>query len=77
MIVNVRPAIVIVPFRGLWVFGVTLKLTLLVPLPVTPDVILIHDSVVVDVQGHPFPDVTSTEPVPPAAGMETLVGLIS
>ncbi len=57
--VNVRPAIVSVPVRvELPVLGATLKLTFPFPLPLAPEVTVIHDALLVAV--HAQPEVVET-----------------
>jgi hypothetical protein len=67
--VNVRPAIAIVPERDGPVVASTVKLMLPLPLPPAGfDVILIHGALGVAVHVHPWPAVTDTVPPPPDAG---------
>ena len=57
--VNVRPAMVSVPVRvELPVLGATLKLTFPFPLPLAPEVTVIHDALLVAV--HAQPEVVET-----------------
>jgi hypothetical protein len=75
--VNVSPAMVSVPVRAAPVFAVTLKLTAPLPLPLAPDVTLIHDALVVVVHAHPLAVETATGPPAPAvAARDSLVGVI-
>ena len=70
--VKVRPAIVTVPVRGLVLVLAAIEYpTLPLPLPEPPDVIVIHDALLVAVHAHPVIPVTATEPVVAAA--ETVV----
>jgi hypothetical protein len=48
-----------------------------VPLPEAPEVMVIQDSLLVAVQAQVTPAVTATEPGPPAAGGDALVGSIA
>jgi hypothetical protein len=63
------PAATIVPVRALLVvFAATLNVTLPVPVPEAPAVMLIHGALVVAVHAHVLADtVTAIEPVPPAS----------
>jgi len=64
VIVNVWPAIVIVPVRAaVLVFCVTLYVTLPFPVPLAPAPIVIHASLLVAVQLQPVPAVTVIEPL--------------
>jgi hypothetical protein len=49
-------------------------LTVPLPEPALPDVIVIHESLLTAVQVHPVDEVTPTLPVPPTVGKEALVG---
>jgi hypothetical protein len=60
-------AIVAVPVRALPVFAATLKLTDPFAVPVAPDVMAIHESLLVAVHLQPAPAVTVTVPVVAAA----------
>ena len=62
---KVNPAIVIVPERPGPLVEATVKFTLPFPLPLEPDVTLIHGCALVAVHAHPSPAVTVTEPFPP------------
>ena len=74
---NVCPAIVTVPERVVaTVFAATLKLTLPLPDPLAPAVTVIHAALLEAVQPQPASAVTATVPVPPAAGTDSLVGVI-
>jgi hypothetical protein len=46
------------------------------PLPLAPDVTVIHESLLVAVHAQPLPAVTATLPVPPPDGVLALVGAI-
>lgn len=73
--VNVWPATVIVPVRVRpAAFAATLKPTLPVPLPVPPEVTVIHDALVTAVHAQPEVAVTVNELVPPSAPSDTLEG---
>jgi hypothetical protein len=75
--VNVWPAIVSVPFRTAPVLAATLKFTFPGPVPLAPEVTVIHVAVL-DAD-HAHPDVVDTltrVPAPPAAPIDWLVGLI-
>ena len=65
--VNVCPAIVNVPVRALPLFEATVNPTDPLPVPVAPDVTVIHDTALVAVQVQAAGVDTATEPVPPAA----------
>ena len=76
--VKVIPAIVNVPVRAfLAVFAAALKSTVPSPLPLAPAVTLNHDVLLAAVHAQPVPAVTLTVPVPPAAAIAWLVGLIA
>jgi hypothetical protein len=76
--VKVAPAIVNVPVREVVaVLAVALMPTVPLPLPLAPDVTLNHVSLLAAVHAHPVPAVTLTVPVPPAAVIAWLVGLIA
>jgi hypothetical protein len=76
--VNVWLAIVIVPLRAAPVFAATVKPTEPLPVPLAPDVIVIHDALLPAFQVHvPAEAVTATAvPVPPAAAIDSLFGAI-
>ena len=75
---KVAPAIVIVPLRGVVaVFAAALIPTVPLPLPLAPDVTLNHVSLLTAAHGQPVPAVMLTVPVPPAAVIAWLVGLIA
>lgn len=63
--VNVSPAIVSVPVRAAPVLAATLKLTDPFPLPLAPDVIAIHSTLLLAVQVQPDVVVTLTGPPGP------------
>ncbi len=73
--VNVWPATVMVPVRAPPVFAATVNATDPFPLPLAPDVTVIHASLRLAVQAQPVPVVTVTLPDPPAAAIEVFVGL--
>ena len=56
------------------VFAAMLKLTVPVPLPVAPAVIVIHAALLVADQAQPVPAVTVAEPVVAAAPADCVVG---
>jgi hypothetical protein len=74
--VNVRPAIVKVPERAAPAFAAALKRTAALPVPLAPEVIESHDTLLVAVQPHPLPEVTFTVPVAPPAGTDCVAGAI-
>jgi len=74
--VNARPAMVMVPERAAPVFAGTLYATVPLPVPLVPDVIVIHESMLDAIQVHVDPALTVTEPVPPAADADALVASI-
>jgi len=65
--VNVCPAIVRVPVRAAPAFAATANATVPLPLPVAPDVMVIHGALLLAVHAQPAVVVTSELPVPPAA----------
>src|SRR5260370_566473 len=65
--VNVCPAAVSVPERAGPEFGATEKLTVPLPAPLAPAVIVIQLTLLTAIQLHPAPDVTVTDPGPPPA----------
>jgi hypothetical protein len=65
--VKVRPAIVSVPDRAGPLVAATLNATLPDPLPLAPELIVIHGTLLAAVQGQPAPAVTETVPPPPDA----------
>jgi hypothetical protein len=69
-------AIVAVPVRAPPVFAATLKPTAPFAVPVAPDVIAIHASLLVAVHAQPAPAVTVTVPVVAAAPTFWLEGAI-
>ena len=73
------PAIVNVPVRGLiLLLAAALNATVPLPLPLAPLVTVSQDVLLLTpVHAHPAGDVTSVEPVPPAAATEPLVGAIA
>lgn len=75
--VKVRPAIDKVPLRcDELVDGATVNATLPFPLPLDPDVIVIHAALLCAVQLQPAALVTADDPVPPAATTDWVVGVI-
>ncbi len=73
VIVNVSPPAVIVPVRADVVgFAATLKLTVPLPEPLDPLVIVIQLAESVAVHAQPLPAVTVKDPVPPSAAAEWL-----
>jgi hypothetical protein len=58
-------ATVSVPVRATPVFGATLKAAAPLPLPLAPDVIVIHDALLWAVHAQPVPEETATCAVPP------------
>jgi hypothetical protein len=76
--VKVWPAIVSVPVRAPPPLVPTVKPTVPFPVPLPPDVIVIHDALLVAVQPHAVPVVTLTVgPAPPLPLIDALVGLIT
>jgi hypothetical protein len=49
-------------------------LTVPLPVPLAPDVIVIQPALLVAVQAHPLAAVTLTEPLPPLAGIAAVAG---
>jgi len=76
--VKVRPAMVSVPVRAAPVFAVTVKPTDPLPVPVSPEVIVSHEGLLlVAVQVQPADvDTAMGVPVPPAAPIDCLSGAI-
>jgi hypothetical protein len=72
--VKVRPAIVSVPDRLGPLVAATVKFTVPFPVPLVPDVMVIHDALRVAVHAQPDPAVTATVPLPPDAGTERVSG---
>ena len=62
--------------RALPTFGKTVKATDPLPVPLAPDVNMIHEALVVAVHAQPFAADTFTEPDPPSAEIEALDGFI-
>jgi hypothetical protein len=76
--VKVVPAIVKVPLREVVaVFAAALIPTVPLPLPLAPEATLNHVALLAAVHAQPAPAVTLTLPVPPAAVIAWLVGLIA
>lgn len=72
---NTRFAIAIVPLRAAPVLASTVNVTVPFPLPVAPDVTVIHGTVLLADQAHPGGDATAMgDPGPPAAPMLCEVG---
>ena len=69
-------AIVAVPVRAAPVFAPTLKPTGPFPVPLAPDVMVIHVALLVAVQAQPAPAVTVTVPVVAPAATFWLGGAI-
>src|SRR5437764_10466386 len=66
-----------VPVRAAAELAAALKLTVPFPLPLAPDVSVIHESLLVDVQVQPEPaEMLIGVPGPPVASTAWLVGLI-
>ena len=75
--VNVWPAMVNVPVRELEpVLAATEKVTVPLPVPLAPDVIVIQVALLVAVQGQPLLAATLELPLPPPEGNEALAGEI-
>jgi hypothetical protein len=64
------------PIRLLPEFAVTVNVTLPLPLPEAPPVIVIHGVAVVAVQEHPLADTATADPLPAVAGKDCEGGLI-
>jgi len=76
-IVMTLPPIVIEPFRVEPALGATVYVTIPFPVPLAPEVTVIHELLLVAVHAHPVPQVTLTmRPVPPAAASAFSSGLI-
>jgi hypothetical protein len=69
VIVNVWPPTVIVPVRAVDAFVPAANCTVPGPLPLAPDVMLIHPALTVAVHPQDCAVFTAKDPVPPAAGM--------
>jgi hypothetical protein len=65
--VNVWPAIVSVPVREAPTFSATVKTTEPLPVPVTPDVMVSHGTLLLAVHAQPLPAETLTVPLPALA----------
>jgi hypothetical protein len=74
--VNVRLATAIVPVRAAPVLAATLKVTTPLPVPLVPDVMVIHGTSVLAVHPHTLCPATANVPGPPAAVTFWLVGAI-
>ncbi len=71
---TVWPAIVIVPVRGLApVFAATLKVTVPMPAPLAPPVIVIHGTLLTAIHEQLVPVPTERLPVEAVDGTDTLV----
>jgi len=76
--VKTWPAIVIVPVRAAAPFAATLNATAPLPMPIAPDVTVIHEALLVAVHWHVLGAETVTGvPALPAAGTLWLVGEIA
>jgi len=74
--VTVCPAIVTVPVRAAPAFAATVNDTVLFAVPLDPDAIEIHATVLTAVHGQPVEAVTDTDvPAEPVEGTDTLDGL--
>jgi hypothetical protein len=67
--VNVWPPTVIVPVRPVDAFAAAANCTVPGPLPLAPDVMLIHPALTLAVHAQDCAVFTAKDPVPPAAGM--------
>jgi hypothetical protein len=74
---NVWPAIVSVPVRASPLFAAIVNATVPLPLPDAPLVIEIHEAFDAAVHAQPLPAVTATEPLPPLASTDWLLGAIA
>jgi hypothetical protein len=77
LIVKVWSAIVNTPDRPLDVLAATVKLTVPLPVPLAPCVIVTHDAVLAAVHAQPAPAVTVTLPEPPPAAILVLCGAMA
>jgi hypothetical protein len=64
-----------VPDLAVPVFAAALNATEPLPLPLAPDVTVIHDAPLLAVQAQPVAEVTAKLPDPPPAATDPLVGL--
>jgi hypothetical protein len=72
--VNVCPPIVIVALRDdVLVLAVALNVTVPLPVPLAPPVIVSHVALLAAVHAQPVPAVTLTEPPPPVLAIDALV----
>jgi hypothetical protein len=71
-----RPAIVIVAERDGPVVAATVNCTSPLPLPLVPEVIVIHDAPLDALQAHPALVETATFPLPPDDAIDWLSGEI-
>ena len=74
--VKVWPPMVSVALRPAPVLAATENATVPLPVPLAPDVIVIHGALLVAVHAHPLVAVTVTEPVPPPTAMSADEGAI-
>ena len=74
LIVNVCPAIVIVPDRGAPVWAAAVNDTVPLPVPLFPPVTVIQSALLAAVHAQDAEVVTATVPEPPAPGTSALVG---
>ena len=73
---NVWPATVRVPVRTPPGLAATLNRTVPLPVPLAPDVTVIHAALLAAVQAQPVPVDTATLPIPPGVAIAAVVGLI-
>lgn len=66
--VKVCPAAIIVPVRAASLFAATEKFTVPLPLPLPPEVIVIHESLLAAVHEQPVPEMMLKLPAAPLAG---------
>ncbi len=66
--VNVWPATTMMSLRVAPGFAAAVNATVPLPLPLAPDVMVIHDEPVIAVHVHPGAVVTLNVPLPPATG---------
>jgi len=72
--VTVWPATAIVPDRDGPLVDAAVNVTVPDPLPVAPEVMVIHEALLALVHAHPPPAVTATLPLPPAGGTVCVSG---
>jgi hypothetical protein len=75
--VTVRPATVMVPDREGPLVGAAVNPTDPDPLPLSPDVMVIHEAPLDALHAHPAPVVTVTLPLPPPEGIVWVSGAIA